>query len=147
MFLACATTSFNPNVKIVGGVPAIANSWPAQVFILITISGYYSVGIYGSKYVNQAYDCGGTLIDANTVLTAAHCLVETIDYNYKGQTYTLNVINPLDPTQYSVYIGAHDISFIKTGAAIPYPTVKMSVQTVIRVSKFFNTNHNINVYK
>ena len=70
-----------------------------------------------------------------------------MDVTLFGQTYTLNVINPLDPTQYSVYIGAHNISFLSTGAAIPYPTVKMPVQTVIRVSKLFNNNHNINVYK
>ena len=87
------------------------------------------------------------MIDANTVLTAAHCLTQTMDYTLYGQTYKLNVTNPLDPTQYSAYIGAHNISFLSTGGAIPYPTVKMSVQNVIRVSKLFNTNHNINVYK
>ena len=87
------------------------------------------------------------MIDANTVLTAAHCLTQTMDVTLYGQTYTLNVINPLDPTQYSVYFGAHNISFLFTGASIPYPTVKMSVQTVIRVSKLFNATHNINVYK
>ena len=83
------------------------------------------------------------MIDAYTVLTAAHCLTQTMYVSLNGQTYTLNVINPLDPTQYSVYIGAHNISFLFTGDTIPYPTVKMSVQTVIRVSKLFNNNHNI----
>ena len=87
------------------------------------------------------------MIDAYTVLTAAHCLRQTMDVTLFGQQYTLNVKNPLDPTQYSVYIGAHNISFIKTDAVIPYPTVKMSVQTVIRVSKVFINNHNINEYK
>ena len=86
------------------------------------------------------------MIDAYTVLTAANCLKETIYFTLYGQSYALNV-NPLDPTQYSVYIGAHDISFINTGAAIPYPTVKMSVQTVIRVRKLFTKNQNIFLYK
>ena len=141
MILACGNTAFNPNVKIVGGKPADPNSWPAQVFILNIISGIYSIGSYGNYRVTQAYSCGGTLIDANTVLTAAHCLTQTMDVSLYGQTYTLNVKNPLDPTQYSVYIGAHNISFLSTGGAIPYPTVKMSVQTVIRVSKLLTNNH------
>ena len=82
------------------------------------------------------------MIDAYTVLTAAHCLTQTMYFTLYGERYKLNVKNPLDPTQYSVYIGAHNISFIKIDAAIPYPTVKRSVRTVIRVSKLFNTNHN-----
>ena len=51
---------FEQNQKIVGGSVANANSWPAQAYIRIC-SGY------------SCFLCGGTLVDLNTVITAAHC--------------------------------------------------------------------------
>jgi len=46
--------------KIVGGQTAIEHSWPSQAFLTICRNSLCQV-------------CGGTLIDRNTVLTAAHC--------------------------------------------------------------------------
>ena len=50
------------------------------------------------------------------MLTAAYCLTKTMDI-------TLNVTNLLDLTQYRVYIGARNISFLFDGATIPYPNL------------------------
>jgi len=55
----------NPQVlgRIVGGDSAIAGSWPWMVYILL----------------NKATLCGGTLIDAQWVLTAGHCFIKLKD--------------------------------------------------------------------
>ena len=48
-------------LKIVGGTVVTPNSWPWQVAL---------------KYNGQLF-CGGTLLDQNWVLTAAHCEYNT----------------------------------------------------------------------
>ena len=46
--------------RIVGGTVAAVNSWPWQVMLTDN---------YGRQF------CGGSLVDPDWVLTAAHCLV------------------------------------------------------------------------
>jgi len=53
--------SRNALIKIVGGNVVTPNSWPWQVAL---------------KYNGQLF-CGGTLLDQNWVLTAAHCEYNT----------------------------------------------------------------------
>lgn len=48
--------------RIVGGVSALPHTWPWQVSMFV---------IYPDNQIGQ---CGGTLIDKQFVLTAAHCL-------------------------------------------------------------------------
>jgi trypsin len=50
--------SRNASIKIVGGAVVTPNSWPWQVAL--------------KKYDGEIV-CGGTLLDQNWVLTAAHC--------------------------------------------------------------------------
>ena len=66
--LECGLSDFSSNIrsingKIVGGIEAVANSWPSQVFIALFIDG-------------ESFQlCGGTLINSKQVLTAAHCII------------------------------------------------------------------------
>ena len=113
---ACGSTSFTQNVKIVGGIPAVANSWPAQILLYTEYTGYIYTGIYAGSTPTLDGICGGTLLDAYTVLTAAHC------------------ITPLNPSQYTVYVGAHNINFLSAGTSPTFPTVAMAVKSVIEVS-------------
>ena len=135
----CGDSSSMPNIKIVGGIPAIPNSWPAQILITITISGVYYIPSFGNYNVKQSYQCGGTLIDRATVLTAAHCILDTIDVQIGSRTYTINILNPFDPTQYTVYVGLNSIAFLNTGYSPPAPGVKIAVKSVIRVNHKFNS--------
>lgn len=126
MLLVCGNTSFNQNVRIVGGIPAVPNSWPAQIQLLFTLTGTLS----GKTYQSSGY-CGGTLINRYTVLTAAHCLPSSFEVTLFGQTYTVNVTNIHDPTKYTVYVGAqNNVAF----STVILPTIAMAVKTVIRVS-------------
>ena len=127
---ACGTSSINQNLKIVGGKPAIANSWPAQILLYIKYRAYYGGNVY-----QLSGECGGTLLDAYTVLTAAHCIIQSTEYiSINGISYPSTVTDPLNPSQYTVYVGANNISFISTGSSPPFPTVAVAVKNVIKVS-------------
>ena len=60
--------------------------------------------------------------------------MDTVDVQAGYSTYTINVANPFDPTQYTVYVGLHSIAFLNSDSVPPYPGVAMSVKKVIRVS-------------
>ncbi len=129
-FKACGTSSFTQNLKIVGGKPAVANSWPAQIFLSLKFRAYYGGNVY-----QLSGECGGTLLDAYTVLTAAHCIIQSTEYiSINGISYPFTVTDPLNPSQYTVYVGANNISFISTGSSPRFPTVAVTVKNVIKVS-------------
>jgi trypsin len=75
-----ACRNFEANDKIVGGKPAKIAAWPGLVALRSRRAEPGSA---------IAYFCGGTLIDAQTVLTAAHCVAAFIKrpdgYYYGGQ--------------------------------------------------------------
>ena len=67
----CGVSQVSPNIpayynskRIIGGQDAIANSWPWTV----------SIRYFDGVYIYDHY-CTGTLISANTVLTAASCVI------------------------------------------------------------------------
>jgi secreted trypsin-like serine protease len=127
IFSACSNSYFAPNIKIVGGIPAVPNSWPAQILLIVDKS-IIAPGLYGK--------CGGTIVDRYTVVTAAHCLIQPTE-TYNGRKYTIT--NPLNPTAYKVYAGAHNIDFTNYYNSDPTaPTVRLQVKKVIQV--FYITN-------
>ncbi|XP_073525130.1 chymotrypsin-like elastase family member 1 [Phyllobates terribilis] len=54
--------SRNAGERVVGGTNAVKNAWPWQVSLQYLSGGYWY------------HTCGGTLISANRVMTAAHCV-------------------------------------------------------------------------
>ena len=119
-------------MRIVGGIAATPYSWPAEVLVYVTISGDYLIA---SNYysISKSFLCGGTLINRYTVLTAGHCIITSFTETVGFSTYTVNVVNPYLASQYVVYVGVYDNSFLSSGAAPSYPAVKMTVRNVIRV--------------
>ena len=76
----CGTmnTFFSTDGRIVGGDPAPAYAWPWQVYIS-----------FRGQFI-----CGGTLIDPQYVVSAAHCVV--------GQSF--------NPSDYLIRVGAHNMA-------------------------------------
>ena len=62
----CGVPAIAPsvNVRVVGGVEAVPHSWPWQV----------------SLQYNGRHNCGGSLINNQWVVTAAHCGAKTFVY-------------------------------------------------------------------
>ena len=101
--IECGITSGS---RIYGGTNASANSWPAQVLIKFNSTGSF----YISKLAiwvkqSQISICGGTLIDASTVLTAAHCIVTSVLVNYGLQTFNIPI--DIKSSSYTVYFGKY----------------------------------------
>jgi secreted trypsin-like serine protease len=61
--LGCGTPAIPPSfgARIINGEEAKPNSWPWMVLLLTRVS-------------NSTSMCGGSIIDQNTILTAAHCV-------------------------------------------------------------------------
>ena len=89
-------------------------------------------GIFRGQTVYSDYSCGGTLINRFKVLTAGHCVITEIPievcYDFFCYDLNIDVKNPFDSTQYTVYLGAYDIKNLNQ-----QPAVQMSVKKVIRV--------------
>ncbi len=118
----------------------MANSWPAQIFLRACYAGNFFLRNLGiTVYQSQCFVCGGTLIDRSTVLTAGHCLLDYIVFNYRGNSYTFptwsNSYYPTNGSLYTVYLGIQDARIINSGNI--YPGVKATVSRVVRVSYIF----------
>ena len=123
-----------PNVRIVGGVEAVPNSWPASVLIEFSVSGSFYVQEL-NKNIDASYSsrCGGTIIDRKTIMSAAHCVIDTFDQEYNGKIYKIKVAPttqyPTIESMYSVYTGLHDYNLYGKDSKI----VKNKVAKIISV--------------
>ncbi len=107
--LACGVSSFAPNLRIVGGIPAgnnwedslnlnsillkkilVPNSWPSQVLIIMRYIGTYRVGNQ-TLTIQGSEKCAGTLITPSVVLTAAHCVSSSFQYSNGEISTTLPI--------------------------------------------------------
>ncbi|XP_064499497.1 LOW QUALITY PROTEIN: chymotrypsin-like elastase family member 1 [Pseudopipra pipra] len=74
----CSEPALEGTQRVVGGTEARSHSWPSQ------ISLQYSSG--GSWY----HTCGGSLIQRNWVMTAAHCVTSNLNFRVVAGEHNLN---------------------------------------------------------
>ena len=96
--------------RIVGGSEAVEHSWPSIVNLIFNYTFEYD----GNRYDTSGM-CGGTLVNRNTVITAAHCFQKFIQFP-DGTTYNVfpNFYYPTIESMYSVYLGTHKLSNIQS---------------------------------
>ncbi|GAB6030759.1 hypothetical protein CHUAL_007608 [Chamberlinius hualienensis] len=104
IFKECGISTKLPQMRIVGGKNAKMGDWPWQVSVRV-------ISFFG---FSSSHRCGGTIINENFVITAAHCVS-----NWK--------VNQL-----RVRAGEHDFSSMKE----PYPHTERNVQRRILHPKY-----------
>ena len=111
-----------------------------MVYIIWNYKGTFNLPSGASVTYTFKSTCGGTLIDRQTVLTAAHCIPTQVDFSNGGTAYTGSVhTNSFYPTfgsMYTVYLGLHDKSTIDLYGTFQPPTIKMNVSKVVVVNIF-----------
>ena len=132
----CGLVNANHNLKIVGGVEAVAYSWPSIVYINFNYTQLVYMGNGFWKNYTFSHACAGSIIDRKTILTAGHCVTDSVTYtDLLGVKISIPInVNSFNPTlvsMYNVYVGMQDKSTIND---LQYPAAKMTVNKVIRVS-------------
>ncbi|CAF0860178.1 unnamed protein product [Brachionus calyciflorus] len=133
----CGLIYSTPNVKIVGGVEALPNSWPSTALIYFT---YRSRDIPNQQ--TASFTCGGTLIDRLTILTAGHCIFDKVYYQNLQIPVVPNEFYPTLESMFKVYLGVHDRTLINFVQNIS-PAIQVNVRKIIRHENF-NDRNNLN---
>lgn len=125
-------------MKIVGGQEATQNSWPSIALIVLKYKysfnhtdGYTYTGTYSSY-------CGGSLINRNTVLTAAHCYKSSFNVTYLGSTYLItigpNAYHASFESAFTVYLGLHN------KAGVFNSTISLGTGVAYSISRYTKVN-------
>ena len=115
----CGRQSITPSTqRIVGGVEAVANSWPWVVSLQL-----------------RDHFCGGALIDTRHVLTAAHCLTNVMSNQIRvvaglherqnintGRTQSIQVTHIFKHEQYDTVTQANDIAVLRLAQPVQVNT-------------------------
>lgn len=97
--------NFNNQInRIVGGSEAVPNGWPSMVRIVFKYFFRYN----GNVRFYSTF-CGGTLIDNDTIITAAHCFVNYFYLDHLVIRVVPNEFHPTYASMYKVYAGVHDL--------------------------------------
>uniref|UniRef100_A0AAR2J0T0 Peptidase S1 domain-containing protein n=1 Tax=Pygocentrus nattereri TaxID=42514 RepID=A0AAR2J0T0_PYGNA len=119
------------NTKIVGGQDASPGSWPWQV----------------SLQTNDFHFCGGSLINSNWVLTAAHCFARLTvylgDQSLSNQTSNPNVVSRsvsqlIIHPNYSSSTHDSDLALLKLSSSVTFTNYITPICLAAAGSKFFN---------
>jgi hypothetical protein len=128
-----------PNLRVLGGVPAYAYSWPATALIYFN----YAMDIpqaNGSLY-NYQYNtqCPGTLIDRTTVLISAQCIQTQTTVNNIVYDVAPNSYYPTYGSMYTVYLGVFNVNDIGSSTTAASFISNYSVSQVIMNPTFSTT--------
>ncbi|CAF0826377.1 unnamed protein product [Brachionus calyciflorus] len=140
------------SLKIVGGEQARENSWPSLALIWFD----YKFDVDGKQSTYSTNICGGTLINQDTVLTAAHCFQNEINNtDYNNLKVELNKYHSTFESMYTIYLGAYDITKLngvtkmKVKSFILHPNYdENSVQNdiaIIKLDEKVNLNEKIQI--
>ncbi|KAH9510085.1 Transmembrane protease serine 13 [Bulinus truncatus] len=108
----CGTMDYDPEAAIVDGDDAPDKAWPWQ-----------------ARVIRKGFSCGGVLIDANWVLTAAHCIQRGIQYTIKfGSRYKIDNVDTVVRTakfilvhkDYNKTVLTDDIAMIKLSSPVKF---------------------------
>ena len=123
------------------GRRARPNQWPYLVYIVLKYKEPSMKRRDGTFSYHKIFEtsCGATLIDRQTLLTAAHCFPQEFEYfdekNSRWYPYRTS-INSIVPG-YSVYLGIHtlkDIETVEANSTLKY-IHKRSIKSVKIVSQ------------
>ena len=111
----CGITMSRTHSYELGLRPEINNSWPSAVFITFQYKGYHNLTNSNvTTEVTFQSNCTGTLINSDTVLTAASCIVNYFDHWLNGTWYSISVeaneCYPSIESMYTIYAGVNDIN-------------------------------------
>ena len=70
--------------------------------------------------------CGGTIIDASTIVTAASCIAKTFTY-YGYPVQYVSLFYPTIESMFSVYAGVTNLTYAPN-------SIKLSINRIIQVS-------------
>ena len=119
-----------------GGKEAVSNSWPSTSLILFRYTFEYVFNGQLYKKSISSY-CGGSLIDRQIVLTAAHCFLT--DYSFSMGTSQIDIqilpnsFYPTYASMYTVYLGMHNITGVFDRKSSIDPGVAYTVKKFTRV--------------
>ncbi|XP_053546311.1 chymotrypsin-like elastase family member 2A [Bombina bombina] len=117
----CGVPAVQPAVsRVVNGEEAVPNSWPWQVSLQYIYNGYWY------------HTCGGSLIAADWVLTAAHCISSSNTYRvqvgrhnlrqFEEQAQTISVVKLFNHPKWNqnLLANGNDISLIKLASPVVF---------------------------
>ncbi|KAH9510083.1 Transmembrane protease serine 13 [Bulinus truncatus] len=108
----CGTMEYDPAAAITDGTEAPDKAWPWQ-----------------ARVFSNSYTCGGVLIDANWILTAAHCVVDDTLYSIRlGSIFRWSNANRTVRTSnikiihenYDEVLLTNDIALIKMSSPVEF---------------------------
>lgn len=122
--------------KIVGGVNAVANSWPSIAFVQFKYKAKVYVDGIGYLQVEETANCGGNLVDRETVVTAAHCIPTQFNVTYSGKWFWVyvqtNSYYPSYASMLSITLGGQDRSSFGVS-----PSITVGANSVVKVAQLF----------